>query len=215
VTACLITFGTLFFLAFEFNNPATMGKLDFFGKLNSAFFQSVTPRTAGFNSLPLNDMMEISKVLTIILMFIGAAPGSTAGGIKVTTFSIILIAIISQVKGSEETVIFKHRVPNATVMKALTIAGLSAMLVTAVTTVIMAFENLPLINVLYEVTSAFGTVGLSTGITPELRSISKLMLVMTMFLGRVGPLTFAIALSLKHNNKKADIIYPEGKIVVG
>jgi trk system potassium uptake protein TrkH len=215
MTVCLIVFGTIFFFAFEFNNPATMGKLNLFGKINSAFFQSVTPRTAGYNSLPLNDMREISKVVTIILMFIGAAPGSTAGGIKITTFGVILIAIISQVMGSEDAVFFKKKVAQSTISKALAIIGLSGMLVITVTTIILAIENKPFLNVIYEVTSAFGTVGLSTGITPSLHSVSKILLILTMFLGRVGPLTFVIALTLRSNKRNANIIYPEGKIVVG
>lgn len=214
-TAFLILFGAVFFFAFESNNPDTMGKLNLFGKISSAFFQSITPRTAGFNSLPLNEMKDISKVATILLMFIGASPGSTGGGIKVTTFSVMLMAILSQIRGSEDTVIFKRRVPHYIVTKALAIAGLAAMWVITVTTIILAFEDIPFINVLYEVTSAFGTVGLSTGITPYLGDISKVLLIITMFLGRVGPLSFGIALTLRANRAKPDVVYPEGKIVVG
>lgn len=215
ISGLLIVFGTLFFFAFESDNPATMGNLNLFEKINAAIFQSVTPRTAGFNTLPINDMREISKVFTIILMFIGAAPGSTAGGIKVTTFGVLIMAVISQIKGSSETMIFKRRVPNSTVNKALAITFLSMILVITVTTIILALEkNGVFINVLYEVTSAFGTVGLTTGITPALSKLSKMLLVMMMFFGRVGPLTFAIALSLRAR-KNANIIYPEGKITVG
>ncbi|MCX7923459.1 MAG: TrkH family potassium uptake protein [Clostridia bacterium] len=215
ISACLIVFGAIFFFAFEHNNPATMGNLSTFEKVNSAIFHSVTTRTAGFNSLPTNDMREISKVATIILMFIGAAPGSTGGGIKVTTFGVIIFAIISQIMGSNDTIIFKRRVPHYVINKALSIAGLSGMLVVIVTTVILAAENKPFINVLYEATSAFGTVGISTGLTPGLSAISKVFLIVTMFLGRVGPLTFAIALSLRANKKASETVYPEGKIIVG
>jgi len=148
-------------------------------------------------------------------MFIGAAPGSTAGGIKVTTFGVIIFAVLSQIKGSDETIIFKRRVPSIIVFKALAITGLSAALIMIITTIILAVEGKPFLNVLYEVVSAFATVGLSTGITPSLHASSKLLLILTMFLGRVGPVTFAIALSLRANKKDADIIYPEGKIVVG
>jgi trk system potassium uptake protein TrkH len=152
-------------------------------------------------------------------MFIGAAPGSTGGGIKVTTFSVILFAIISQIKGSNETIIFRRRVPHHTINKALSIIGLSGMLVIIITTIVLAVQagtpNCSFINVLYEATSAFGTVGLSTGITSSLHSFSKFLLIITMFLGRVGPLTFAIALSLRSNKKDAATVYPEGKIVVG
>jgi potassium uptake protein, TrkH family len=215
ISAILIVSGTILFFVFECGNPATMGKLDFWGKVNSAVFQSITPRTAGYNSLPLNDMNEISKFTTIILMFIGAAPGSTAGGIKVTTFGVILFAVISQIRGSNETTIFKRKVNSTIVFKALAITALSASLVFIVTSIMLAIENKPFLNVLYEVTSAFGTVGLSTGLTPTLHSSSKLLLVLTMFLGRVGPVTFAIALSLRANRKDSAITFPEGKIVVG
>ncbi|NJD02381.1 MAG: TrkH family potassium uptake protein, partial [Ruminiclostridium sp.] len=189
--------------------------LNLSGKINAAVFQAITPRTAGYNSLPLNDMYEISKFTTIILMFIGAAPGSTAGGIKVTTFGVILFAILSQIRGSDDTIIFKRRVSPMIVFKALAITGLSAGLVLIVTTIILAVEGKPFLNVLYEVVSAFATVGLSTGITPSLHASSKILLILTMFLGRVGPVTFAIALSLRSNKKDVDIIHPEGKIVVG
>lgn len=213
-TSLLIASGAVFFFTFEFNNPLTMGNLTFFEKINAAFFHSVTCRTAGFNTLPLNDMYEISKFATILLMFIGAAPGSTGGGVKVTTFGVVLMAIISQIKGSDETIFLKRRVPNYIVNKSLAIIGLSLALVISVTTFMMAIEKGSFINILYEATSAFGTVGLSTGITPGLKSISKVLLILTMFLGRVGPLTFAIALALR-SKKHTDVVFPEGKIVVG
>ena len=215
ITAILIVSGAILFFIFESSNPATMGQLNFFEKINAAVFQSVTPRTAGYNSLPINDMKDISKFTTVILMFIGAAPGSTAGGIKVTTFGIILFAIISQIKGSSETIIFKRKVASTIVIKSMAIAILSIAVVFIVTTVILAVERKPFLDVLYEATSAFGTVGLTTGITPSLHVTSKLLLILGMFLGRVGPVTFAIALSLKANNKDSAITYPEGKIVVG
>lgn len=220
ITACLIFFGAVFFFAFEYNNPATMGHLNLFEKINASIFHSVTCRTAGYNSVDLDGMLEISKVGTIILMFIGAAPGSTGGGVKVTTFGVLLMTIVSQIKGREETTIFRNRVPQSTLNKSLAITGLAGMLVIMVTTFILAIETgstdkINFINVLYETVSGFGTVGLSTGITPGLHIPSKLALILTMFLGRVGPLSFAIALTLRANKRDKDTIYPEGKIVVG
>lgn len=215
ITASLIILGSILFFIFEYSNPLTMGKLDLFGKINASIFQSVTPRTAGYNSLPLNEMSEISKFLTIALMFIGAAPGSTAGGIKVTTFGVIIFAIISQIQGSEDTIILKRRVPHYIVNKALAITGLGMAVVLTITTIILAVENKPFINVLYEVTSAYGTVGLTTGMTPSLHTLSKLLLSLAMFLGRVGPVSFAIALTLKSHKRVSDVVYPEGKIIVG
>lgn len=215
ITLLLIVLGAVLFLTFEYNNSATMGKLDFIGKVNSAIFQSITPRTAGFNSIDEGGMKEISRFLTVILMFIGAAPGSTAGGIKVTTFGVLLFAILSQIRGSDETILFHKRVPFSIVSKALAIAGFGMAIVLTVTTIVLAIENKPFLNVLFEVTSAFGTVGLSTGLTPTLHSASKLLLIFTMFLGRVGPVTFAIALTLRSRKNDVDIIHPEGKVIVG
>lgn len=215
ISACLIVFGTIFFFVSEHTNPETMGPLNFFEKINAAVFHSVTCRTAGYNSLPLNEMSEMSKVMSILLMFIGAGPGSTGGGIKVTTFGILVMAMLSNIKGNDETVVLRRRVSQVVVNKALTIAGLSMVLIFIMTVIIISVEKLAFINVLYEVTSAFGTVGLSTGITPGLHSISKIMLIFTMFLGRVGPLSFAVAIAMRENKKLQNAVYPEGKIMVG
>ncbi|MEN6314284.1 MAG: TrkH family potassium uptake protein [Clostridiaceae bacterium] len=215
MTAILIVLGSILFFVFESQNPATMAKLNLAGKINASIFQSVTPRTAGFNTIDLNGMKDISKLLSIILMFIGAAPGSTGGGIKVTTFGILLFAILSQLKGSDEIVIFKRRVSFSTVSKALAIMGLSLMLVLVVSAIIQIIEDQPMINVLFETTSAFGTVGLTTGLTPGLHNISKLLLILLMYLGRVGPVSFALALATNSHKNDTDIIYPEGKVIVG
>ncbi len=215
ISGGLIVLGTLFFFASEYSNPETMGSLSFFERINSAVFHSVTCRTAGFNTLSLNEMSELSKIMTILLMFIGAAPGSTGGGIKVTTFGILFMAILSNILGNEETLVLRRRVAQVVVNKALAIVGLSMVLIFIMTSVIVSVEEYPFINVLYEVTSAFGTVGLSTGITPELHTISKVMLIFTMFLGRVGPLSFALAIALREKKKLQNAVYPEGKIMVG
>lgn len=215
ITAYLIVIGAVLFFLFEYDNPATMGRLSLPEKINSSFFQSVALRTAGFNSIPIDEMNEISKFTTILLMFIGAAPGSTAGGIKVTTFGVILFAVMSHIKGSEETIIFKRRVAPTIVVKAMAIALMSAAVVFIMTTILLAIEDMDFLSILFEVTSAFATVGISTGITPSLHFSSKILLVLTMFLGKVGPISFAIALTLKMNKKEMDMTYPEGKIVVG
>lgn len=215
MTAFLIVSGAVFFFVSEHSNPLTMGPLNLFEKINASIFHSVTCRTAGYNSLPLNEMTENSKVMSILLMFIGAAPGSTGGGIKVTTFGIILIAIFSNIRGNDETIVLKRRVSQMVVNKALSIAGLSMLLIFVMTSIIISVEKLPYINVLYEVTSAFGTVGLSTGITPHLHNISKMLLIFTMFLGRVGPLSFAVAIAMREKKRLQNAVYPEGKIMVG
>ena len=215
MTALLIVFGTVSIFLLEYSNPLTMGPLTLFEKFNAAFFHSVTCRTAGYNSLPLNEMSEVSKAVTILLMYIGAGPGSTGGGIKVTTFGILIMAIVCNIQGRDETIIMKRRVDQKIVNKALTIAGLSLLLILIMTIAIIGIEGKSFINVLYEVTSAFGTVGLSTGLTPNLHNISKILLTFTMFLGRVGPLTFAVAIAMRSNNRIQNSVYPEGKIMVG
>lgn len=217
-TAILLFFGTLSVFVFEYNNQATIGNLSIPNKLLNSFFQSVTLRTAGFNSINILPLHEITKVGNILLMFIGAAPGSTAGGVKVTTLGIIIAAILSQLRGSNETIIFKHKVSHNTVIKSLTIISMSLILVITVTTIVLAAEanNYKFIDTLYEATSAFGTVGISSFGTPNLTSsISRIALIITMFLGRVGPLSFALSLSLRSIKKNQDQIYPEAKITVG
>jgi trk system potassium uptake protein TrkH len=217
-TAILLFLGTLSVFVFEYNNQATIGNFSIPNKLLNSFFQSVTLRTAGFSTFNVLNLNEITKVGNIVLMFIGAAPGSTSGGIKVTTLGIIIAAILSQLKGSNETILFKHRISYNTVIKSLTIISMSLILVITVTTIVLAAEanHYKFIDALYDVTSAFSTVGLSSFGTRNLTSnISKIALVITMFLGRVGPLSFALSLSLRHARKKQDQIYPEGKITVG
>lgn len=216
ITAALLISGTVFLFATEFNNPKTLGPMNFFEKVNAAFFQSTSARTAGFNSINLADMKEISKVFTVFLMFVGAAPGSTGGGVKVTTMGVLIMAVFSQIKGSGDIILFKRRIHQYTVNKAMSIAGLSGILVMLITTVIVTMQSdFGVLDVLYETTSAFGTVGLSLGITPALSSFSKMLIILTMFLGRVGPLSFAVALTLKSSRRNSDVVYPEAKILVG
>lgn len=215
ISLSLIIIGAVYFYFAEGSNPATMGNLSAVEKVNASVFQSVTSRTAGYNSIPIGEMREMSLVTTILLMFIGAAPGSTGGGIKVTTFGILLIAIFSNIRGNDETIVLKRNVPQMVVNKALAITGLAMLVIFIMTSILSGVENIPFVQALFEVTSAFGTVGLSTGITPELSEISKVILIFTMFLGRVGPLSFAIAIALKENKKLQNAVYPEGKIMVG
>jgi trk system potassium uptake protein TrkH len=215
MSAFLILSGSLLFFLFESGNRSSMGGMDLAGRINASIFQAITTRTAGYNSIDLNGITDISKLLSILLMFIGAAPGSTAGGIKVTTFGILVFAVISQIKGSDEIIIFRRRVAYTTVSKALAIFGLSAALIFIVSAVIHLIENQQILDILFEVTSAFGTVGQTTGLTPDLHLSSKLLLVLMMFLGRVGPVTFALALTIRSHKNTSDLVYPEGRVIVG
>jgi len=215
MTGLLIVGGALFFLFQEYANPNTMGQLSFTEKINASVFQSVTTRTAGYNSIDVDGMTEVSKIFSVFLMFVGAAPGSTAGGVKVTTLAIIVVAIISNIQGNSETVVLKRKVNQDVINKSLAIIGLSMILVFSMTAILISIEGLPFVNVLFECTSAFGTVGQSTGITPGLHDSSKLLLAFMMFLGRVGPLTFAVALAMREKKTLQNSVYPEGKIMVG
>ena len=216
ITAFLLILGTLFFFVNEYNNPKTIGSMSLFEKINISFFQSTAARTAGYNLINLSEMREMSKVFTIFLMFVGAAPGSTGGGIKITTFGVLIMAVFSQVRGSGSIVLFKNRINQQTVNKALAVTGISMMLVMVIATAIVSVQpNFSFINILYETVSAFGTAGSTLGSIPLMNNISKLLIIITMFLGRVGPLSFFIALTLKQSKRTSDMVYPEAKILIG
>lgn len=213
-TTALLSAGWIFMMVFEFNNPGTLGTMSLKGKLVNSLFASVTPRTAGFNSISTSDMTMPGRFLTTILMFIGGSSGSTAGGIKITTFSIIVLSTIAAIKGKDDTEVFQKRIAGDLVRKSFVITVLASSLVIVVTMLLSISETGQSFEyIFYEVTSAFGTVGLSLGLTTELSSIGKLILIFTMYSGRLGPLTVALAFTkVKRNNQ---IRYPEDKILVG
>jgi trk system potassium uptake protein TrkH len=214
VTLILIIGGAILMFLFEFNNPATMEPMSFKGKLLSSYFASVTPRTAGYNSISTTDMSPAGRFLTIILMFIGGSPGSTAGGIKTATTGLLVMTVISVIRGREDTEIYSRRISKDIIYKGLSITIISFTLVMVVSMILSITEvGTSLEYIIYEATSAFGTVGLTLGLTTKLTTIGKLIIAFTMYCGRLGPLTIALALSRKdHNNT---IRYPEDKILVG
>ncbi len=212
-TAILIFGGAFLIFIMEFNNPKTLVPLNWSGKVLGSFFQSICTRTDGSNTLPIGDMRQATLLLLITLMFIGASPGSTGGGIKTTTFATLLGAVWAMIKGQGDVVFFKQRIRNEKVYKALTIISSAMMLVISVTMILSITEKADFLTVLFETTSAFGTVGLSMGLTPTLTVLGKLLISLTMFAGRVGPLTVAFALSLDRNKKHYR--YSEGKITIG
>lgn len=215
ITLFLITIGTLLIFLFEYNNPKTLKPLDFPTKILAALFQAVTPRTAGFNTLSLSDMTIASKFLTIILMFIGASPAGTGGGIKTTTFAVILYTVLSVIKGEEETVLYKRTISRNIVYKAVAISFISVFIIFSVTMVLSITETSNFLTILYETISAFGTVGLSLGLTRELTTVGRIVIIFTMYTGRVGPLTLALALAKRQRRPKPIIKYAEEKIMVG
>ncbi|MFW5992154.1 MAG: TrkH family potassium uptake protein [Halanaerobiaceae bacterium] len=213
ITLILLVSGFLLILLLEFNNLETMGELPLVDKLLSAFFLSVTPRTAGFNTLPTGALKNSTLFLVIVLMFIGASPGSTGGGIKTTTFGVMLITVWCMITGKNDIEIYNRRLDNEVILKAISIAFLSLGLIVTVTIILTVLEGFDFIEVLFETVSAFGTVGLSTGITSHLSSAGRLLIIITMFAGRVGPLTLAVALA--ERKQKGIYHYPKEKVMVG
>lgn len=213
-TLVLIFGGTILMLLFEFNNAESIGNMSINDKLLNSFFASVTPRTAGFNSVDTSGMTLASKILTIILMLIGGSPGSTAGGLKTVTCGILVLTIISVIKGREDTEVFGRRFTKEIVYKAFTIVFIGISLVIGVTMILSYTETgANFVDLLYESSSALGTVGLTLGLTPNLTPIGKILIMLMMYLGRVGPLTVMLALTRKR--KKSGYKYPEGKILIG
>lgn len=213
MTGLLILIGTLVILVFEFTNPRTLGALNFGEKVMAALFQSVTPRTAGANTLDISGMRQASQFFLVILMFIGASPGSTGGGIKTTTFTIMFGAVISMLRGREDIVLFRYRLGQERIFKALTITLLALLLIMSVSMVLSTTEDRHFLMILFETTSAFATVGLSMGLTPELSLVGKILISLTMFSGRLGLLTLAYAIGPKKG--KPLYKHPEGKIIIG
>lgn len=213
MSGALIFIGAIIIFIFEFTNPLTLGSLDGGGKVLASFFQSVSPRTAGANSIDIGGLRQATQFFIIILMFIGASPGSTGGGIKTTTFMVMVGAVFAMMRGREDIVMFRYRLAQERVLKALTIALLALLLVLTVSMILSTTEDADFLEILFETTSAFGTVGLSMGLTPDLTVFGKILISLTMFAGRLGPLTLAYALGPKKG--KELYRHPEGKMIIG
>lgn len=209
----LILGGTLFLWFAERNNVQTIANLSSIDQWMSCMFQSVTARTAGFNTLPTDKMSGSSLFFLIILMLIGASPTSTGGGVKTTTAVVVMLTVWSLLHGKSDIVVFERRIGKKAANKAFAIFILALILILCITLLISAIDKIPVMLVLFEVVSAFGTVGLSAGITRDLSEISKLLIVLTMYAGRVGVLTFAMLLLQKPKPEK--IKYPEVKVIIG
>jgi len=212
-TTLLILVGAIVFYLFEFKNNNSIGNLSIGARILSSFFQSVTARTAGFNTIRISNLKEATLLVITILMFIGASPGGTGGGIKTTTFASITLAGFYSFRGYKNISIFKKRIPHSIVFRALTLTLTALLLVIIATIAIMLIEGENFIKVLFEVTSAFGTVGLSTGITPELSVASKYILIAVMFIGRVGISSLSLIIASRIRPEKIE--RPEESITIG
>ncbi len=228
-TVALIVFGAVVYLLLEWNNPGTFGPLSWPDKVFNALFQSITPRTAGYNLVPQGALYPASQLFTTFLMFVGASPGGTGGGIKTTTFVVLILAAAASVRGDDEVRCFRRRIGVEAVYRSLAVVFFMALVACGTTFLFGVFEQHSLtyvagrpvtmgvqhqfIEYFFEATSALGTVGLSTGITPGLTTPSKLMLIIVMLIGRVGPVTLAVALA--ERKRRYYIKHPIESVMIG
>ena len=211
-TGILLLIGIIFIGISEYNN-VTLAHLAPLDRINNIIFMAITPRTAGFTSLHLTDLKLPAAVITIFLMFVGGSPGSTAGGIKTTTLAIIVLSIVATIRKREAPEIFHRRVSMETLQVAQAIATLSLFIVGVCVFILTLSEpNFDLLTIMFEAVSAFGTVGSSIDMTPDLSMIGKFIIMFLMFLGRVGPLTFALSVM---KERKGKINYPDGRVLIG
>ncbi|MBM6885416.1 potassium transporter TrkG [Pseudoflavonifractor phocaeensis] len=214
MTALLIVGGAAFFLVEEYANPATLGNMPLWQKLCNALFQSVTLRTAGFDAIGQGGLSDSSKAFSSILMLIGGSSGSTAGGLKTATVAVLLLALRSGLAGREQVTFRGRTIPYRRVLNAMTLALVMLFLFLVGSMVISTVEGLPYLDCAFEVASAMGTVGLTTGLTPNLTPFSQTLIILLMYLGRVGVLSFSIAL-MTRGRTMDKIRYPEMNVMIG
>ncbi len=219
-TAVLIVGGAAYFFISEYNNPETLGPLSVGGKIICSFFQSITLRTAGFFTIAQNGLSETSKMISSILMLIGGSPGGTAGGMKTVTVAILFLSVWSTLSGRRNMYAFGRTLPVLTLQRALTIIVIMLLLwmgggvILAVTERASTFAHTPA-DLLFEVASALGTVGVSTGITPFLSPFGKLLLMLCMYVGRIGPITIILSLQQRTSTVNERIQYPDEDVMIG
>jgi trk system potassium uptake protein TrkH len=220
ITGILILLGTIFFLCTEWSNEATIGPLPFMYKVQAALFQSVTLRTAGYNTIDQGSLREISLFFSCILMFMGGSPASAAGGIKTVTVGIIIFSVISTLRGRSRIEAFGRTLPLDLLQKAMTVVCTILFMAFASSFILYFTERggeipPPYMDILFECFSASATVGISTGLTHHLSSLGKLVIIVCMFLGRISPVTLVVALSMKMNMNPYTIKYPEERVIIG
>lgn len=209
----LIFTGAILFFLLEYGNPLTLAGESLGVKLNQSFFQSVIARTAGFNNVPISGLRDTTSFLLIMLMFVGGSPGSTAGGLKTTTFGVLLFTTFSTLKGEKEPLIYHKHIPTRTIRKALALVVISMLLIITVSFVLTITEQASFLDLIFETVSAYGTVGLSKGITGNLSQSGKLIITLTMYAGRVGPLSLGFAIN--NRIRPTNLRYPEANIAIG
>ena len=212
-TAVLLVGGTLMYLVLEWSNPRTLGGLDPASRVLAAFFQSVTTRTAGFNTLDYGQMHPVTLFATDVLMFIGGGPAGTASGVKITTASVLLFIVLAEIRGEGAVHAFGRRLSRTTHREAITVIMLSATAIAVATMALMGLSSFTTDQILFECVSAFSTVGLSTGITAQLPPAAQGILMLLMFVGRIGPATVAGSLALTDRTRHFE--YPKERPLIG
>ena len=203
-------------LAFEWDNPGTLGPLDPGRKMLAAFFQSVTLRTAGFNTIDQAALRDATKLVGGLLMLIGCAPASTGGGIKVTTFALIVLTVRMVSQGSSSIVVFKRRIDRTMIQRAVSIAFIAiAVAFMDVCVLSLIQPDCAFLDLYYECVSAVGTVGISAVGTANLRPLARLLIIVTMFIGRIGPLTMALLFMKRQTRARELVQYPEDRVMLG
>lgn len=218
MTGILLVGGTLFYMLTESGNPATMKDMSFGEKLLNSFFASVTTRTAGYDNIGMSEMSEFSQLGTIMLMFVGAAPGSTGGGIKVTTLMVLIMTVVSYIRNKNDVELFKHKIDKLTIYRTLVISVLS-MFAVAVCFAALYFSmpedtEAGAVQCLFDAVSAFSTTGLTAGATALTGFAGKCLLIVTMFIGRVGPVSLIMSLVMNSRERKNTVV-PDGQILIG
>lgn len=213
VTALLIVVGMLFILLLEFDNPKTLGGLSVPKKLMAALFQSVTLRTAGFATIDQSGFRSASCILFLFLMFVGGSPAGTAGGVKTITVALLFASVIANIKGKREVSIMNRRVTDTIIRRCVAIIIFSLTVLLVLTGMLLAVQQYDFLDTLYEMTSAIATVGLSRGMTGELTAAGKLIVALAMYLGRIGPITLALAFN--SNKGTPSVTHAEGKVIIG
>ncbi len=213
-TGLLLLIGTVLIFILEYNH--TLSGKPLWEKAVNSFFSSTTARTAGFNVINYGEAVPLTKMLTCVLMFIGASPGGTGGGVKTSTLFVLLMTVYSVMRGFEDTTTFKRRVGRSTIYKAIALVFFSIMLLTISTILLMIFDSDQSgLNLLFETTSAFSTTGLSAIGSGNLSAPSKIVLILLMYIGRVGPISFILTLNSTYGSKGKNMTLPEGKVMVG
>lgn len=214
VTLILIFAGAVLIFAFEYNNPQTMKEYTLLQKIQVSLFQSVTTRTAGFATIPQENLTNASAIVCLLMMFIGGSPVGTAGGIKTVTFAVIIVTALASIRNKEDTELFGRRLTKQAVSKAVAVAGMSFIIMFVSTILLSAVTQANALDIVYETVSATATVGLTRNLTASLDGIGKLIIISTMYLGRVGPISLAVAFKRGKDNQNI-VINPIEEISVG